>query len=272
VQEYTNLWGDPARACFKDIVANTSRFLEKLLSQHFGQFTRLEEYVKSLAFEDRNRRRDIADKMLQMILRLETNPVFTQNFRDLESEEKRWLSIYRNAREPQACAISSIPAMHHYPSPTVTRNSPRNVQTRSVDSDDIDHHFPSVTFSQDLRGNVQTWSVEDELKVMATVQAYFHVAHKRFIDYVPLAIENELNQAFAFGIEEVLFKSIFEDSEHGRLSLQDILTEDPALASKRKELGEKKTRLSQIEEKLDTFMLKSQLTSPNDHEWFMEVA
>jgi hypothetical protein len=80
---------------------------------------------------------------------------------------------------------------------------------------------------------------------------------------VPLAIEHELIQAFAFGIEEVLFRSIFEDSEQGRLNLQDILTEDPALASKRKELGDKKTRLLQIKEKLDTFMLGSPLTDYN---------
>ena len=81
---------------------------------------------------------------------------------------------------------------------------------------------------------------------------------------MPLAIENELNQAFAFGIEEVLFKSIFEDSDRGRLNLQDILTEDPALTNKRKELGDKKARLSQIKEKLDTFMLRSQLTTHNE--------
>jgi hypothetical protein len=88
---------------------------------------------------------------------------------------------------------------------------------------------------------------------------------QRFIDYVPLAIENELNQALAFGIEELLFRSIFEDSDRGRLDLQDILTEDPALASRRKELGDKKARLLQIEKKLDTFMLKSQLTDHNEY-------
>lgn len=75
---------------------------------------------------------------------------------------------------------------------------------------------------------------------------------------MPLTIEHELNQAFAFGIEEVLFRSIFEDSNHGRLNLQEILTEDPILGRKRKELGDRKARLLQIKEKLDAFLLKSQ--------------
>jgi len=68
-----------------------------------------------------------------------------------------------------------------------------------------------------------------------------------------------LNQAFVFGIEEVLFRSIFEDSNRGRLNLQEILTEDPVLGRKRKELGDRKMRLLQIKEKLDAFLLKSQL-------------
>jgi len=76
---------------------------------------------------------------------------------------------------------------------------------------------------------------------------------------VPLTIEHELNQAFAFGIEEVLFRSIFEDSNRGRLNLQEILTEDPLLGRKRKELGDRKARLLQIKEKLDAFLLKAQL-------------
>ena len=46
VQEYTSLWGDPARDCFKDIVDNTTRLLDTLISEHFGQFSQLEAYVK----------------------------------------------------------------------------------------------------------------------------------------------------------------------------------------------------------------------------------
>jgi len=76
---------------------------------------------------------------------------------------------------------------------------------------------------------------------------------------VPLTIEHELNQAFAFGIEEVLFRTIFEDSNRGDLNLQDILAEDPVLGKKRKELVDRKARLLQIKEKLDAFMMKSQL-------------
>ena len=76
---------------------------------------------------------------------------------------------------------------------------------------------------------------------------------------MPLTIEHELNQAFAFGIEEVLFRTIFEDSNRGDLNLQDILAEDPVLGKKRKELVDRKARLLQIKEKLDAFMMKSQL-------------
>lgn len=107
-----------------------------------------------------------------MLLRLETNPVFTQNSGDLESQEKRWISTFWRARQPveENFAVPSISGNK----PTPTRHAPYRASTPPS------HHsaLPEPIFTQDLRGNLQTWSLEDELKVMAKVQAYFHVAHK----------------------------------------------------------------------------------------------
>ena len=106
--------------------------------------------------------------MLQMILRLETNPMFTQNFTDLESQQKYWISAFRRARSP----LEEVSPAAYIPSrPYVPSTLPR---TPTI------HDFPSPEpiFKENLRGNLQTWSLDDELKVMATVLAYFHIAHK----------------------------------------------------------------------------------------------
>jgi len=176
VQEHTRLWGDPARACFTDVVHNTTRLLEKLLAQHFGQFSRLEDYVKwailiklffifspyrfflisrSLIFADRNKRQEDAYNTLLTILKLETNPVFTQNIEDLKSEEQRWLSYWNTGREAVITPAPSRPkAATGY------------------------NYSPMPMFTDHRGENLRNWSREDELKVMASVQAYFHVAHK----------------------------------------------------------------------------------------------
>ncbi|KIM37374.1 hypothetical protein M413DRAFT_448441 [Hebeloma cylindrosporum] len=187
VQEYTSLWADPARACFKDIVNNTTRLLDTLLDKHFGQFSRLEEYIKSLVFEDRNGRQDDAYNMFERVLRLETNPIYTQNFQDLESEKKQWTTTFWQARRPHLQAPSVLSGTPTIPPSPIYPYSPAPPTKFTTD------HSPLPIFTQDLRGDAQTWALEDEVKVMATVQAYFHVACKRFIDYVPLTIEHELN-------------------------------------------------------------------------------
>ena len=88
-----------------------------------------------------------------MLLRLETNPVFTQNYQDLETQEKHWISTFWRARPPQEVSDTGY-------------------SSRSA------RHYGSSTLTEDLRGNLRTWSLEDEVRVMARVQAYFHVAYK----------------------------------------------------------------------------------------------
>ena len=119
--------------------------------------------------------------MLQMILGLETNPVFTQNFKDLESQENDWISTFSQARrpEPQAAAATAYVSANQ-PGQTHSYSSSAPSAPSDIDpaASDIDHSaLPEQIFTQYLRGN-QSWSLEDELKVMARVQAYFHVAYK----------------------------------------------------------------------------------------------
>jgi len=209
--------------CFEDIVEKTHEFLDELLRQHFGRYKELERYMSALTFRERDIHREETRVVLEKLLQLESDPLYTQNFQALQAEETRWLSTYSRA------------------SPSV-RPSAYPV-----------HRFPSKTFPHIQHGSPTTPGQNDVLKVMANVQAYFQVAHKRIIDYVPLAIEHELNQSFASAIDTTLFNAIAKDTEGGRLDLNDIVREDPAVERKRKELEHRKGRLLQIKQKLDNF-------------------
>ncbi|KAF8970895.1 P-loop containing nucleoside triphosphate hydrolase protein [Flammula alnicola] len=232
VMQYTDLWPSPSVLCFEDAVGSLNELLEELLRLHFGQYKDLEKYARDLTFQERDRCRHEARYVLDKLLNLEKDPLFTQNFDTLETEGKRWSERYKKMR---------IPRDYEYIDPPRRPRQP------------IIYHFPGDSIDPTLDGTLKTWSIEDELKVMTDVQAYFQVASKRIIDYVPLAIEHELNQSFASEIETTLVTNIFKDSEGGKLDVQELLKEDPIINGRRKELGERKVRLLQIKDKLDKF-------------------
>jgi len=87
-------------------------------------------FRSDLTFKERQRCRDEAEMLLTKILRLENNPLFTQNS-DYITQDTEWFSTYLN-------------------------------HTRG---------YGSQTGSD-------MWTTEDEVRVMASVQAYFQVSHK----------------------------------------------------------------------------------------------
>ncbi|KAG5640430.1 hypothetical protein DXG03_008696 [Asterophora parasitica] len=91
---------------------------------------------------------------------------------------------------------------------------------------------------------------DEAIQVMAVVRAYFEVAYKRVIDYVPLTIEHELNQTLAAHFQDSLLNRFL-----GKMGTPDqmkaLLTEDPSLAKKREFLEDRRTRLQQIKRRLE---------------------
>lgn len=119
------------------------------------------------------------------------------------------------------------------------------------------------------RPAASTW--EDEINLIAGVQAYFQLAHKvcthivfliwadhvlsqRFIDFVPLTIEHELSQCFAKSIHQTILNIFVTSVQSGEVDLQDLVKEDPVIERRRKELEDRKSRLLQIKEKIDSFL------------------
>jgi len=76
---------------------------------------------------------------------------------------------------------------------------------------------------------------------------------QRFVDYIPLAIEHELNQTLSDNIRNVLIQTLSEGSQDGCVVLADLLNEDPATASRRIDLESRINRLQKIMAELDRF-------------------
>ncbi|KAF9482870.1 hypothetical protein BDN70DRAFT_874459 [Pholiota conissans] len=231
IRQYTALWEEPSISCFNDVAKNLNILVKDLLHQHFGQYKELEKYTSDLTYKERDTCIHAALSNVKRILVFEKYTLFTQNFEDVSLEQRKWQDKYEQYRKNwliQPRVVSTA-----VPQPLYT--------------------FPPTRLDPELEFAPPTWSIDEEIQIIAKVQAYFQIAYKRIIDYVPLTIEHELNQNFAQAIAKTLLGRLFKDSGGGHLDLASLLSEDPVLERKRKFLKEKEGRLMRIEVKLENF-------------------
>ncbi|GJE97016.1 P-loop containing nucleoside triphosphate hydrolase protein [Phanerochaete sordida] len=96
---------------------------------------------------------------------------------------------------------------------------------------------------------------ERELEVMAEVRAYFKVAYKRVIDYVPLVIDHEFLRAFADALQEHLVRQLGLGAADGAAKCAAYLEENPFVTATRDELTSRKARLESVRDELAGFGL-----------------
>ena len=78
---------------------------------------------------------------------------------------------------------------------------------------------------------------------MSSADALDVVAYKRFVDYVPSAIDRELLRALEHDIEEALFAGLHVSSPNAKERCERLLAQDPSVVAARGELEARKARL-----------------------------
>ncbi|OCH87803.1 hypothetical protein OBBRIDRAFT_827487 [Obba rivulosa] len=96
---------------------------------------------------------------------------------------------------------------------------------------------------------------EEELRVMAEVRAYFQVAYKRVIDYVPLAIDHMFLYALAEALQPFLIDKLGIGATNAAARCRAYLSEEPSVVALREELSGRKRRLEGVQMELFNFGL-----------------
>ncbi|KAI0746433.1 P-loop containing nucleoside triphosphate hydrolase protein [Daedaleopsis nitida] len=162
-----------------------------------------------------------------------------------------------SASAPTA-ASSSIPAPA--PAPTSSGNSSASVSA-ARDPTAVRDALAALAkiglfVTEDDLGKLQPADTyEEELELMAEVRAYFDVAYKRVIDYVPLAIDESYLYTFARTLQEVLYEKLGLGSAHANARCSAYIAESPQVAAAREELTTKKRRLENVHKALLNFGL-----------------
>ncbi|KAI0087492.1 P-loop containing nucleoside triphosphate hydrolase protein [Irpex rosettiformis] len=103
---------------------------------------------------------------------------------------------------------------------------------------------------EDLQKLSPSDEYEEELALMAEVRAYFKVAYKRIIDYVPLAIDHELLYAFTDDLQFHLLSALGINGTEAVAKCAGYLAEDPDIVAEREELLSRKMRLLGVQAEL----------------------
>ena len=133
--------------------------------------------------------------------------------------------------------------------------------------------FRSITAEQlmSLTNDEHEW--EDEMIVMAEVEAYFHVTYKvrhafvlssfiscwrpqplkRVIDKLPCVIDLDFLRSIQNEVQGALIKGLELDTENATRKAQLFLAEDPSVSMRRTELQRKKTLLERVLKNLVQF-------------------
>ncbi|KZT66610.1 hypothetical protein DAEQUDRAFT_695305 [Daedalea quercina L-15889] len=94
----------------------------------------------------------------------------------------------------------------------------------------------------------------EELHVMAEVRAYFHIAYRRIIDYVPLSIDHLLLNGLSERLQGTLIEKLGLGSAKSIERCTAYLAEDANVVASRTELTGKKERLESVQKELDNFL------------------
>ncbi|KAF8635346.1 hypothetical protein AX15_000462 [Amanita polypyramis BW_CC] len=222
VQISTRLWRTPSLACFDNIYAMTERIIDKLVHKHFGQFPRAESYISALVYAELEQCKENARIAVEALLQIESQPLFTQNSHYLETEQKKWYKYFSDV-----CSQAS------------------NYKLEGMQADS-----PSKS------------EYNDELTIMAYVQAYFRVAYKRIIDYMPLTIEHSLNRALYSTLQKKLLAKL--TTGPNCVKIEEMLMESPDVIIRRQVLNEQKARLMQMRTHLHDTRLEREMDDSLD--------
>ncbi|EIN04192.1 hypothetical protein PUNSTDRAFT_146674 [Punctularia strigosozonata HHB-11173 SS5] len=267
IQGFTALWNTPAIACFKAVYAGLVNTVQMLIEKYFGTFDRLRDRISVAVERQIVECRGAANQALLSLLKLENAPLFTQNDYYFEDARCKWLAHYHEVRRDrhihlQRAALAKAQAETPYSTDEEDEDEDTSVFA-GVKGESSDQSALRALAMRGYGGiklsNLKCLhpqeDFENELVVMADVRAYFQVAYKRIIDYVPLAIEHALNQAFAEGLQDQLFANLDFTSEDASERFKELMSENPIVAAKRRELEDKRRRLADIQRKLNEFKI-----------------
>ncbi|KAI0698694.1 P-loop containing nucleoside triphosphate hydrolase protein [Earliella scabrosa] len=241
IRDFQQPWEHHAMLCFDRVYASFKDALMEVIKERFDRFGNLRAVIAPAVMEQLHRHSQRATAHVKTILKLESAPPFTQNTHYFADKRDQQLAQYKRAR-PKANSSN-----FNFSSGATAGTVPEALAALArlgftVKEEDLGKLNPPDEF-------------QEELEVMAEVRAYFQVAYKRVIDYVPLSIDSYFLYAFAEGLQEVLFAKLELGAPSADKKCAAYIAEEPGIVALRSEVFTKKRRLESVQNALFNFGL-----------------
>lgn len=239
IKEATKLWRDPALALCKFVYRTVLDYVKKLVHVHFSSFGRgtLEQRVKVLMQDHIKKCSERAEERITWLLELEERPAtqntpyFSQTRDDLVARFKAEQAKDRNPRLHEAIRSHEAGSSGSQTGVEKVLQSLIELGITNAKASDVSKLLPPDRN-------------DPALEIMADVSAYFQVAYKRFVDFVPNAIDVELVRGIGKDLQRKVSGDLGIHGKNGFQTCQDMAKENQATSNKRADLKKKLERLN----------------------------
>ncbi|KAI0079853.1 hypothetical protein K474DRAFT_477367 [Panus rudis PR-1116 ss-1] len=282
-------WLADSVKCYEAVYSNFRATLVRLSDDVFGQFVNLKEQIHQYQTELMAEKGAATISEVEKILKRERIP-FTQNNHYLQVTKSKCLAKFKGMRAGQVDSDgqngnestdfegdngdakvesednSDSEAVYGASSdgpvtPKLINSS--GFRTRLFDNSDaiskkaVHAIIANLAYlglqgvtEDDLAKLVPPDPYEQEMDIMAEVEAYFRVAYKRVIDVIPMTIDHSFLFSFSESLQNRLIEKLGLGSNNSEARCTAYLAEDPKVAAERDEVMAKKKRLEAVQDEL----------------------
>ncbi|KZV86781.1 hypothetical protein EXIGLDRAFT_774260 [Exidia glandulosa HHB12029] len=264
---FLKMWEGPTFDCFEVAFKGFVEDLAILIDEHFGLYVNggLLSQVQTVVNSQLQACAADARIVLRMEMLKETESIYTQNEHYLEAYKAKFLGHYKQVRmkqPPPPPRPSSVEAsrsgIYDDYEPVIYNDPYQHVRSPQVDPTDaavraLQAAGYTHVKSTDLPKLLPSHGLDPAFDIMAEVRAYFQVAYKRYIDAVPLCIEQALIRKFEKQLSASLVNDLGLFKPGARTKCAIWVREPPIVAEQRRELLARKETLEEAQSLLVQF-------------------
>lgn len=249
IKQFQDAWKEPAMCCLDQSKEELEKAAMQQVNRTFGRWPDLERIVKLSVVNHITACADTAEQRVKEQLEMEAvgYPMTLNDHYFRNSKEKMLAGVKE--------AMSSSSAAADDGGSGTAPDSAKAAQERAALAALAALGMSGLSAS-DLYGKLGASSSDDKVyETIATTMAYFKVASKRFVDYVPLCIRLHLLHAF----RNKLFEHVREQLEKFKTggeqpqTAADLIVDDKHTAATRQKLEDKRAQFEGIRRALATY-------------------
>ncbi|PVF98611.1 hypothetical protein CPB86DRAFT_784651 [Serendipita vermifera] len=240
---FTRPWDVPAQRLFKRMENIFKVELKKLVQQHFYRFSAggLHYKILRIVFAQMKNRSQRTMEKLQECIALEQEEPMTSNEHYLEDYKAKYMARYKTVLRTHTRHDGELQKFMEgeFQGSEMMRTTLQNLQAMGLPANE-----------DALLRLLPPSPIDNAIQIMAECRAYYQVAFKRFVDYVPMIIDYELFKGFERTINNAFVKGLELGESQLRERCAAYLEQDPEIVERRETLKRDYTRFESALEDL----------------------